>query len=202
MCEFWLSSPFVCLFNRFQDIGEGTAEVDILEWYVSVGESVEQFTPLCKVQSDKATTDITSPLNGTITELCYAENDIAIVGKPLLHIDVVGEGGDDVASPAKEEAPASAVSLEDHASSVSGSVINTSKPGKVIPAIPASCSISAKKNMRSLQLLPNPLSTTWCTGSDDSRSTTYCEDKRNRSITGLSNVNMTTKLCRVQICSN
>ena len=62
------------------------------------------------------------------------------MGKPLLHIDVLGEGGDEVASTAKEEAPASDVPAEDHASGVPESVPNKAKPGKVVPAKPASCS--------------------------------------------------------------
>ena len=104
-----------------------------MEWYVQVGETVEQFTPLCKVQSDKATTDISSPLDGIITELCYAENDIATVGQPLLHIDVAEEAAADEEVPIAQKdasAPPTAAT-DDSASSVLRAGMNNSKPGKV-----------------------------------------------------------------------
>ena len=44
------------------DIGEAIAEVELVQWYVEVGDTVEQFDQVCLVESDKATTPITSPL--------------------------------------------------------------------------------------------------------------------------------------------
>lgn len=35
------------------DIGEGIHEVEILQWYVSPGETIAQFDRVCEVQSDK-----------------------------------------------------------------------------------------------------------------------------------------------------
>lgn len=44
---------------NLSDIGEGIAEVEVLQWFVNEGDSVEQFDKLCEVQSDKATVEIT-----------------------------------------------------------------------------------------------------------------------------------------------
>ncbi|GAM84876.1 hypothetical protein ANO11243_028780 [Dothideomycetidae sp. 11243] len=70
------------------DIGEGTRECQIIQWFVQPGARVEQFDKLCEVQSDKTATDITSPFDGVIKKLHYEADDMAIVGKPLVDIDI------------------------------------------------------------------------------------------------------------------
>lgn len=72
------------------DIGEGIAEVELLQWYANVGDSVAQFDRICEVQSDKATVEITSRYDGVITALDGAVGDMISVGSPLLHIRVSG----------------------------------------------------------------------------------------------------------------
>ncbi|KAF1356387.1 2-oxoacid dehydrogenases acyltransferase-domain-containing protein [Delphinella strobiligena] len=70
------------------DIGEGIRECQIIQWFVQPGARVEQFDKLCEVQSDKAAVEITSPFDGVVKELHYEADDMAIVGKPLLDIDI------------------------------------------------------------------------------------------------------------------
>eukprot|EP00911_Craspedida_sp_UC1_P001400 UC1_evm3s1056 len=69
------------------DIGEGIAEAQVLEWHVNEGDNVSEFDPLCDVQSDKATVDITSRYEGKVVKLHYEEGDMALVGKPLVDIE-------------------------------------------------------------------------------------------------------------------
>ncbi|THW28669.1 CoA-dependent acyltransferase [Aureobasidium pullulans] len=63
------------------DIGEGTRECQIIQWFVQPGARVEQFDKLCEVQSDKTASDITSPFDGVIKKLYYEADDMALVGK-------------------------------------------------------------------------------------------------------------------------
>ena len=75
------------------DIGEGIKEVEILQWFVQPGQTVQQFDLICQVQSDKATVDITSRYDGVIASLggATSTNDdddappIIQVGQPLLY---------------------------------------------------------------------------------------------------------------------
>ena len=84
--------------------GEGIAECEIIKWFIGVGDTVEQFDPICEVQSDKANIEITSRHAGTVRTICFEEGDIAEVGATLIEIEVAEEvGGDDVA----EDAPRS-----------------------------------------------------------------------------------------------
>ena len=68
------------------DIGEGIAEVEVMQWFVKPGDVVDQFDKLCEVQSDKATVEITSPFVGNIASLAYEVGDVAKTGSPLLHL--------------------------------------------------------------------------------------------------------------------
>ena len=46
---------------KLHDIGEGIAEVELVKWFVEVGQRVEEFDTLCEVQSDKSTYVTQSP---------------------------------------------------------------------------------------------------------------------------------------------
>ncbi|KAK6353746.1 hypothetical protein TWF730_008173 [Orbilia blumenaviensis] len=84
------------------DIGEGIRECEIIQWFVQPGAKVEQFDNICEVQSDKASVEISSRYDGVIKKLYYEAGDMAIVGKPLVDIDM----NDDL----PEDAPESATS--------------------------------------------------------------------------------------------
>ena len=85
------------------DIGEGIAEVELLQWFVEPGMRVQQFDRVCEVQSDKATVEITSRFDGVIDSLNGQVGEMISVGSPLLHIAV-----EDSASTPSPEPPASA----------------------------------------------------------------------------------------------
>ena len=53
-----------------------------------MGDKVAQFDSICEVQSDKASVTITSRYDGIVRKLHYNVDDTAIVGKPLVDIEM------------------------------------------------------------------------------------------------------------------
>ncbi|OCH94193.1 CoA-dependent acyltransferase [Obba rivulosa] len=83
---------------KLADIGEGITECEVIRWFVNVkpASTVQVFDPLCEVQSDKASVEITSPFEGVVKELLVKEGDVAKVGETLCTIEVDGEGSEDL----------------------------------------------------------------------------------------------------------
>ncbi|KAK6161089.1 hypothetical protein DH2020_004470 [Rehmannia glutinosa] len=68
--------------------GEGIAECELLKWFVQEGNQVEEFQPLCEVQSDKATIEITSRYTGKVLKFLHVPGNIVKVGETLLKMVV------------------------------------------------------------------------------------------------------------------
>ena len=73
------------------DIGEGIAEVELMQWFVQEGESVKQFDRVCEVQSDKATVEISSRYDGIVSRVHHAVGAVVKVGSALVDIEVAGQ---------------------------------------------------------------------------------------------------------------
>ncbi|KAI6785654.1 branched-chain alpha-keto acid dehydrogenase complex [Emericellopsis cladophorae] len=82
------------------DIGEGIVECEVIQWFVEPGATVEEFSPLCEVQSDKASVEITSRFPGTVKKLYYEAGDMAKVGKPFIEIDTADDAAPEAVEPA------------------------------------------------------------------------------------------------------
>lgn len=66
-------------------------ECEVIQWFVEPGAHVEEFSPLCEVQSDKASVEITSRFTGVVKKLYYEAGEMAKVGKAFVDIDIEGE---------------------------------------------------------------------------------------------------------------
>jgi 2-oxoisovalerate dehydrogenase E2 component (dihydrolipoyl transacylase) len=77
---------------KLPDVGEGTAEAEIVAWHVAVGDRIEEDQHLVDVMTDKATVEMTSPVTGVIVSLHGEPGAMAAVGAPLVELEVEGAG--------------------------------------------------------------------------------------------------------------
>ncbi len=87
---------------KLPDVGEGTAEAEIVAWHVKIGDRIEEDQQLVDVMTDKATVEMTSPVTGVVVSLHGAPGEMAAVGAPLVELDVEGAGN---AVPSVEKPP-------------------------------------------------------------------------------------------------
>ena len=77
---------------KLPDVGEGTAEAELVAWHVKLGDTVSEDQILADVMTDKATVEITSPVSGVVVAL-HGEPGVAqAVGGPLVSFKVEGAG--------------------------------------------------------------------------------------------------------------
>jgi len=90
---------------KLPDLGEGTVESEIGEWFIKVGEFVEEETVVGTMLTDKAAVELASPVSGTVTKLAGEPGDIIAVGGALVVFETDGEAGAVKAEPAPEPEP-------------------------------------------------------------------------------------------------
>jgi pyruvate/2-oxoglutarate dehydrogenase complex dihydrolipoamide acyltransferase (E2) component len=71
-------------------LGLTIEEVELAEWYVSVGDTVAVDDPVCEVETDKVTQEVCSPFAGTVTELLAEEGDTLAIGHIIARLDDSG----------------------------------------------------------------------------------------------------------------
>ncbi|RAQ97475.1 dihydrolipoamide acetyltransferase family protein [Thermogemmatispora tikiterensis] len=88
---------------RLPDLGEGMEEAEIRRWLVRVGERVTAYQAIAEVETDKAVTEITSPVTGRVAEIRVGEGARARKGEVLVVFE------EEAATPAGERAQSSPV---------------------------------------------------------------------------------------------
>lgn len=134
---------------RLPDIGEGIAEAEIVAWHVAVGDRIVEDQSLIDVMTDKATVDMTSPVDGVVVALHGEIGATAAVGSVLAEIEVDDSAGAEAApSPESSDSRPSAddVALPekpgpDHSPAeqprVRGKTVSPRSPGELPLAAPA-----------------------------------------------------------------
>ena len=93
---------------KLPDLGEGTVESEIGEWFIKVGDQVNEEDIVGTMMTDKAAVELSSPISGKVVKLAGEPGDIVAVGAALVVFDVSGDVpfDDEPAKPAAVSEPA------------------------------------------------------------------------------------------------
>jgi 2-oxoisovalerate dehydrogenase E2 component (dihydrolipoyl transacylase) len=91
---------------KLPDLGEGTVESEIAEWFIAVGDQVSEEDVVGTMMTDKAAVELSSPVSGKVVKLAGEPGDIVAVGAPLVVFETDAEAVTETA--AAEPAPEAA----------------------------------------------------------------------------------------------
>jgi 2-oxoisovalerate dehydrogenase E2 component (dihydrolipoyl transacylase) len=90
---------------RLPDVGEGTAEAELVAWHVKVGDDVAEDQTLAEVMTDKATVEVPSPVAGKVVSLHGSPGEKLAIGSEIVLLEVAGAGQVPTAAPAPSVPP-------------------------------------------------------------------------------------------------
>ena len=76
---------------KLPDLGEGTVESEIAEWFIKVGDQVEEETVVGTMMTDKAAVELSAPVSGRVIRLAGEPGDIVAVGAPLVVFETAAD---------------------------------------------------------------------------------------------------------------
>lgn len=132
---------------KMPDIGEGIAQVELVEWFVKVGDTVTEDQVVADVMTDKATVEIPSPVSGKVLALGGQPGEVMAVGSELIRIEVEGAGNhqEGTSQPAavaaapvgaglpREEAPAVPAKAAEPAPKPAAPAATAHQPAAIVP---------------------------------------------------------------------
>ena len=86
-------------------MGESIVEATILKWLKGVGDAVELDEPILEIATDKVDSEVPSPVEGTIAEILFKEEDVVEIGKVIAIIATEGEEVAPASTPSVVETP-------------------------------------------------------------------------------------------------
>ncbi len=98
---------------KLPDLGEGTVESEIGEWFIKVGDDVKEEDIVGTMMTDKAAVEVSSPVSGRVVKLAGEPGDIIPVGAALIVFETDATLEPGAANGAGAEAAAGAPAIEE-----------------------------------------------------------------------------------------
>lgn len=84
------------------DMAEGT----LIRWTVEIGQAIKKGDVIAEIETDKATIEIESTVEGTVLQLLAQPGEVVAVGAPIGYVGAPDEAASQAAAPAPKAAPA------------------------------------------------------------------------------------------------
>ncbi|MDK9860293.1 dihydrolipoamide acetyltransferase family protein [Staphylococcus equorum] len=114
---------------KMPKLGESVHEGTIEQWLVSVGDTVEEYDPLCEVITDKVTAEVPSLFSGTIKEIIVEEGATVAVNEVICLVDI-GDESQKTNNPITHQATESNEAQDVASNDIDDNVNNTSNENK------------------------------------------------------------------------
>src|SRR5262245_4183905 len=94
---------------KVPELGENVATGDVTRVLVNVGDTIKKEQPVLELETDKATIEVPSSVDGVVKEIKVKKGDKVKVGAVVLTVDAPSSnGGGAAAAPPAQSAPAQA----------------------------------------------------------------------------------------------
>ncbi|TKB24589.1 2-oxoglutarate dehydrogenase complex dihydrolipoyllysine-residue succinyltransferase [Desulfopila sp. IMCC35006] len=77
---------------KVPELGESINEVEIGEWLVQIGDTVQADEEIVAIESDKATVEVPAPAAGVLVKILKEQGATAVIGEVVGHIDTAPDG--------------------------------------------------------------------------------------------------------------
>ncbi|WP_261701458.1 dihydrolipoamide acetyltransferase family protein [Staphylococcus equorum] len=114
---------------KMPKLGESVHEGTIEQWLVSVGDTVEEYDPLCEVITDKVTAEVPSSFSGTIKEIIVEEGAKVAVNEVICLVDI-GDESQETNNPITHQATESNEAQDVASNDIDDNVNNASNENK------------------------------------------------------------------------
>ncbi|ANQ64344.1 dihydrolipoamide acetyltransferase family protein [Staphylococcus equorum] len=114
---------------KMPKLGESVHEGTIEQWLVSVGDTVEEYDPLCEVITDKVTAEVPSSFSGTIKEIIVDEGATVAVNEIICLVDI-GDESQETNNPITHQATESNEAQDVASNDIDDNVNNASNENK------------------------------------------------------------------------
>lgn len=117
------------------DLG-GAESVEVIELCVSVGDSVEQEESLVVLESDKASMDVPSPVDGAVVKYLVAEGDTVNVGDAIAEVETAAQAATEPAVETSEPEPVVAEPVAPEPEAEAPAISNETTSSEQIALVP------------------------------------------------------------------
>ncbi len=152
---------------KLPDLGEGIHEGEIIEVLVAVGDAVEDGQPILVVETDKATTEVPSPVSGKVAEILVKPGDEVKVGQVLMTFSVEAETEkpkpaekaaakeDETAAKMKDEPPQAAAAVPEERARPREEAPRAEERIGPVPAVPSTRRLARELGVDIRQVTPS-----------------------------------------------